>query len=52
MERKFGTVFLICLILEVTLCAPVAELEFGQSLEEVSAENLLTLRFLKKLRQL
>jgi hypothetical protein len=39
MERKFGTVLLMCVILEVTLCAPVPEFESGQSLEEVSAEK-------------
>jgi hypothetical protein len=39
MDRKFGTVLVMCVILEVTLCAPVPDFESSQSLEEVSAER-------------
>ena len=38
MERKFGTVLVMCVVLEVVLCAPIPEFESTQSLEEVSAE--------------
>jgi len=38
MERKFGTVLVMCVVLEVVLCAPILEFESVQSLEEVSTE--------------
>jgi hypothetical protein len=41
MERKFGTVLVMCMVLEVVLCAPVPEFEAVQPVEEVSAESNL-----------
>jgi len=37
MERKFGTVLVMCVVLEVVLCAPIQEFEAVQSPGEVSA---------------
>jgi len=49
MERKFGTVLVMCVVLEVVLCAPILEFESVQSLEEVSTEINLAIKIFIRL---